>query len=136
MAARSSALAWALARAASALPDRRPHRSSSQLALRPSAWLLVVRAVVLPSWVAVPLRARVLLAVAPRLGRVAALALSSAARAARRRATARATFWLPLAARSCRASSAGSANRVHQAPGTLSCGWAICHTALPGAPSL
>jgi hypothetical protein len=35
-AARSSLLAWALAWLALTVPDTRPHRSSSQLAFRPS----------------------------------------------------------------------------------------------------
>ena len=119
-AARSSALAWALAWAALTPAETRPHRSSSQLAVRPSEWLVLMRAVVLPSpWLdsCVPLRARLLLALAPTVGKAAAPLLVTAAWAARRRAALCARVGLLASACCCRRSSTASPYTVHQVSG-------------------
>ena len=130
MAARSAALAWALARAAATAPPTRPHRSSSQLALSPRAWLVLMRAVLLPSAKLLPLRVRPLLALAPTEGNCPALLPATAAWAARRRATESAMFWLSMAACCCKWFRVASPYSVHQASDTAPPGCAGRHTPL------
>ena len=92
-----------------------------------------MRAVLLPSANCVPLRARLLLALAPTVGSAAALLLATAAWAARRRAALCASVGLLASACCCRRSSTASPYAVHQVGGRVGAAWGCAGFQMPWA---
>ena len=123
-AARSLLLACKLACAPLLAIARRPHKSSSQLAVADSEMLLLV----LPPFEALVcgLPLRVPLKPADRVGNTAVRLAARVARAEATCATEAFRFSLPITSRCCNSFSTGSWNRVHQASGTVAAVTAPC----------